>query len=69
MEYYHRVEKAIYDFLVRQRDSGNGYSAHVTLDVQFDYVDYYDIRNRPRRLRIKVVYSDGREESFEISNL
>ena len=69
MEYYHKVEKAIHIFLIKQELTPKGDNAHVTLDVQFDYVDYYDYPNRPRRLRIKLVYSDGREESFEISNL
>ena len=69
MEYYNKVEKPIYEFLDKQWILAS--IAHVTLDVQFDYVDYYDYPNRPRRLRIKVVYSAILDwvESFEISNL
>jgi hypothetical protein len=70
MQYYHTVESRISKYLKKQKEDGNGRTAYVNFYAELVYVDYFaDWRpNRPRQLRIKLVYSNGCEEHFEFPN-
>lgn len=67
MEYYHKVESAIYDYL----KAHNGNDAYVEVSVQMVYVDYLSgvSPNRPRTIKVQLTFSNGRIETFELSNM
>lgn len=66
-DYLKYVEMPIRNYLDRSLDDG----AYVELYVEMDYVDYIAglSPDRPRMVKVRVKYSDGTVEEFEISNL
>lgn len=70
MEYYHKVEKPIYDYLSQDENK----NAHVQVAVRLRYVDYLNgvSLNRPNRLIIYTYYTDGKnlikKVKVELSN-
>lgn len=65
MQYYHKVEKPIYDYLSARDDD-----AFVFIDVQMMYVDYLAgvSPDRPRAIKVFVWYNST-VKSFEFSNM
>lgn len=66
-DYLKYVEMPIRNYLDRSLSD----DAYVELYVEMDYVDYLaDLSpDRPRMVKVRVMYSDGKVEEFEISNL
>lgn len=66
MQYYHKVERAIYDYL-----EAHGHDDYVILRLEMVYVDYIDglSPDRPRAIKVHLHYSDGKESTFELSNM
>lgn len=66
MEYYHKVESAIYDYL-----EAHGQEDYVTVRVEMVYVDYIEglSPDRPRTIKVSVQYSNGKNSTFELSNM
>lgn len=68
MEYYHRMERKVYDFL----DSTKKDDVFVVLNIELVYVDYYIEAvspDRPRSIKVSIQYSNGKHETFELSNM
>lgn len=66
MEYYHKVEKAIYDYLMQQ----NSDEAYVEVIVRLVYIDYMtDLSpNRPWKIKVLLRFSNGQTVELIISN-
>lgn len=67
MEYYHKVERAIYDFI----DASKIDVVSVSLTVEFVYVDYVAgvSPNRPRSIKVTIQWGHYKTEFFELSNM
>lgn len=67
-DYYHKMEKAIYDYLDASKPEDNLF---VYLHIEFVYVDYIKgvSPNRPRKIKVSIMYSNGVCENFEMSNM
>lgn len=66
MQYYHKVEKAIYNYL-----EAHDHDDYVILRLELVYVDYMKglSPDRPRTIKVQIVYSNGKKSTFELSNL
>lgn len=66
MEYYHKVEKPIYEYLSEQ--NGNDL---VKIRIDMVYVNYLAgvSPNRPRMIKVKLTWPDGKIDTFDLSNL
>lgn len=66
-QYYDLVEKPIYDYLESSTDP----DAYAELFVQMIYVNYFGgvSSDRPAKILVVIKYSDGRSETFFLSNM
>lgn len=67
MAYYNNVEKAIFKYL----NSQNSNYAFVEVSVQLVYVNYLTgvSPDRPRAIKVRLKFSNGKCETFELSNM
>lgn len=67
LEYYNKVEKRIYDYLKNARYS----LSSVTVIVEMVYVDYISgiSPDRPRMIKVSIMFSDGTFSHIKLSNM
>lgn len=66
LDYYFKVERDIYEYLEE-----HGQHDYVVLRLEMVYVDYITglSPDRPRVIKVHLKFSDGKESTFELSNM